>query len=131
MRSRIPVTIAFLVALTITGCGTGTEPGMEPGPPGSVTYRLVSPNDLEGGVLFSVPASQVTGIAQAFGITVVLQESSDALHVAAISRFATDDLRFTLDVAHRDTPPTLQIESVVGPDNRLRSSAGYALVVVP
>lgn len=125
--------LVFL-AVALAQCTSGTEPGGDPPPgaPGIVTYRLVSPNVMEGALLVSTPAAAVLAAPGGDALTeVITQRVGDVIYVAVVHRFGIDGLTFDLEVADVDSPPELTLVEVVGPDDRPRSLAGYALEVVP
>lgn len=127
-RPSVAWVAALVLVLVSGGCDSATEPRDEPPVSGLVTYHLESPNDVEGGLLFSVPAAQVLGIQEDdVLLKSVFHQSGGLLYVAVVHYFGTEDLRFQLEVADRDAPPELELLSVVGPDNRQRSLSGYAL----
>lgn len=123
---RIACVVLALAALA--QCSTGTEPGL----PGTVTYRLVSPNGAEGAFLARAPAAEVTGVPEGDGATVVLFTTvAGEVHVAVVHRFGAEDLTFELEVADASDPPVPTLVEVAGPDDRLRDLAGYSLEIVP
>jgi hypothetical protein len=100
--------------------------------PGIVSYALASPNDLEGALLFSVPAAAVLSVPVADNLTeLISHQDGDLLYVAVVYRFDVETPTFELEVANVDAPPELALLAVAGPDDRLRSLAGYSLEVLP
>jgi hypothetical protein len=132
-RSRKLSALVFL-AVALAQCTSGTEPGGDPPPgtPGTVTYRLVSPNVVEGALLVSAPAAAVLAAPGGGALTeVITQRVGDVIYIAVVHRFGIDGLTFDLEVADVDSPPELTLVEVVGPDDHPRALAGYALEVLP
>lgn len=129
-RDRSWALLLALLMLSLAGCDSGTEPPA--GSPGTVTYRLASPNGAEGGLLVSVSASEVGGVGGGDALTQVISSSSGGtMYVAVIHRFGTETLGFELAVDDRNAPPSVTLVEVVGPDDRQRSLSGYSLEIVP
>lgn len=129
-RGRLRAVLLVLLAVALTQCDSGTGPPT--GSPGTVTYRLVSPNGAEGALLASVPAAEVGGVGGGAGLTQVITSSSDGTtHVAVIHRFGAEGLSFELEVGDTSAPPVATLVEVVGPDNVRRSLSGYSLEIVP
>lgn len=124
----------LLLALVLSGCTSGTEPGDDSPPdmPGIVSYALASPNELEGALLFSVPAAAVLSVPVADNLTeLISHQDGDLLYLAVVYRFDVETPTFELEVANVDAPPELALLAVAGPDDRLRSLAGYSLELLP
>lgn len=129
-RMAARVVLVLLAVVALARCTNGTEPPI--GTPGTVTYRLVSPNGAEGALLVRAPAAAITGVPAADGPTEVLSTTvGDERYVAVVHRFGAEGLTFELDVADVADPPELTIVQVAGPDDRLRDITGYALEIVP
>ncbi len=128
--SRLRAVLFVLLTVALTQCDPGTGP--QAGVPGTVTYRLVSPNGAEGGFLASFPSAEVRGTGGSDARTEVISRSSGGLlHVAVVDRFGAEDLTFEVEAANASAPPQATLIEVVGPDNVQRSLSGYALVIVP
>lgn len=128
-RMRAPALLGLgMLMLALTQCTSGTEPDHLPG---SLTYRLLSPNGSEGAVLFSAPASEVVGVPEGDAFTeVITHQAGGLLYVAVVHRVGADPLTFELDVANTAAPPDLTLLEVAGPDDRARSLGGYAIEVL-
>ena len=126
--------VLVLLALLLAACNDGTGPNGDPPPgePASVLYRLLSPNDLDGGVLFSAPAAAVSGASSAHPlISVITHETGGTLYVAVLHRLGTSELSVELHLADPNSPPELTLLEVVGPDDLPRELAGYSLEATP
>ena len=121
----------LLVLAALARCTTGTEPGdPPPSGPGAVTYRLVSPNGVEGAFLFSLPADQVVSVPEGDFLTEVITRTvADALYVAVVHRFGDEGLSLEVEVTDVDDPPEPTLLEVAGPDDRPRTLGGYAVEV--
>jgi len=126
---------ALLIVAFLGGCDPGIGPGLDRDPPtpGVITYRLLSPNGIEGALLVRMPATDVVSVVENDDIwtDVVSRTADDVVYVAVLHRFGAEELRFELEVADAADPPSVTLLQVVGPDSRRRSLAGYALEVVP
>lgn len=123
------VLLVFLVA-ALTGCESNTDPPV--GSPGTVTYRLVSPNGAEGALLAAVATADVVGVGEGDVLRQVLARSLEGTtYVAVIHRFGTEGLGFALDVSNTSAPLEATLVEVVGPNNARRSLSGYSLEIVP
>jgi hypothetical protein len=123
-----------LLAVALAQCTSGTEPRGDPPPgtPGTVTYRLVSPNGVEGALLVTGPATAVLAAPGGDALTeVITQQVGDVIYVAVVHRFGIEGLTFDLEVADVGAPPELTLVEVVGPDDQPRALAAYTLEVVP
>lgn len=124
----------ILVALALAACNDGTGPNGDPPPgePASVMYRLLSPNDLDGGVLFSAPRAAVSGASSPHPlVSVITHESGGTLYVAVLHRFGSSALSVELHLANPNSPPELTLLEVVGADDLPRELAGYSLEATP
>lgn len=126
--------VPVLIALALAACNDGTGPNGDPPPgePASVLYRLLSPNDIDGGVLFSAPAASVSGASSPHPlISVITHEAGGTLYVAVLHRFGSSELTVELHLADANSRPELTLLEVVGADDRARALAGYALEATP
>jgi hypothetical protein len=126
---------ALLVVAAVTGCDPGTGPGGDGGPPtpGTMTYRLDSPNGAEGALLVRLPAAAVVSVTEDEDIftDVVSRTVDDVVYVAVLHRFGSEELGFELEIADTGDPPPVTLMQVVGPDSRQRQLTGYTLGVIP
>jgi hypothetical protein len=129
-RGRFRAVLLVLLAVALTQCDSGTAPPT--GSPGTVTYRLASPNGAEGALLASVPTADIGGVGGGDALEQVITRSSDGTtHVAVIHRFGAEGLSFELNVANTSALPEVTLVEVVGPNNVQRSLSGYSLEIVP
>lgn len=130
VRGRLRAALVVGLALVLVQCESGTQP--PPGAAGVVTYRLVSPNGAEGGLLASIPGGDVIEVGPGSGLTEVIARSVDGtVYVAVVHRFGTEELTFDLHVVNTSAPPAPTLVEVVSPGNGQRSLAGYTLEIVP
>lgn len=128
-RGRLQAVLLVLLAFALTQCDSGTGPPT--GSPGTVTYRLTSPNGVEGALLASIPTAEVAGVGGGDALTQVITTSSDGTtHVAVINRFGAEGLSVELEVGNTGAPPEATLVEVVGPNNVQRTLSGYSLEIV-
>jgi hypothetical protein len=118
-RSRLS---SALLVLTLVAC---SDEGPVSGP-GTLTATLASPNGAEGAayiVLLGEGIGDLTGL----GSTELFSESTSGAVQLVLINQAGGELAFELAVADTTQPPQVVLHEVAGPDDQLRTLAGYAL----
>jgi hypothetical protein len=117
--------LAAAAALAFLACG---DDGPSEPPPGAgdLVVHLISPHDSEGAAVFETSGAGIAGVDC---------DGCDAYHnrVNGTSRIVVlmeqpGQLRFTMSVADRQSPPELQVIEVADPSNQVRDDVSLYAV---
>lgn len=135
--TRHTVLGAVFISL-LAGCGEagGPEGPTPPGTPtpGVIEYAVTFPTPALGGILFSVPADEVSGVEPRTAAFLHHEYERDGILYVALCNLASasssnpvSEVRIELNVIDTAAPPVTTVLQAIGPFGQQQPIAGHAV----